>query len=103
MKIVYRPAAIDDIRSAADYIEFTLKNPSAAARFKQRILSGISLLKDNPLMGQLLSDKYESVKTDHRFIIINKHFVFYLIDGDVIEIDRVIDGRTDYMTHLFGE
>lgn len=103
MRIVYRPAAVEDIQLSADYIENKLKNPYAAERFKQRILSGISLLRENPLMGQHLSAKYEGIKSDYRFIIINKHFVFYRIEEEVIYIIRVLDGRTDYMTHLFGE
>lgn len=58
-------------------------------------------------MGQLLSGKYESIKSNYRFIIIDKHFVFYRIEDEMIHIirvlDRVLDGRTDYMIPLFGE
>ena len=101
MKITYRPAAIKDIKASADYIEKTLKNPSAAKSLKKKILHGISLLKENPQMGILLSRKYEGIKGNYRVITINKQLIFYEAYEEVIEIIRVIDGRTDYLTHLF--
>lgn len=101
MKIVYRPAAIDDIKSTAAYIENELKNPQAAERFKEKILYSVSLLKDNPNMGNHLSNKYESIESDYKYIIVNKQLVFYEINDDNIEVIRMLDGRTDYLTHLF--
>jgi plasmid stabilization system protein ParE len=100
MKVVYRPAAIEDIQSTAAYIENELKNPQAAERFKERILYSVSLLKDNPNMGIFLSDKYDFIKSDYRYIIVNKQIVFYEIYEDTIEVVRVLDGRTDYLTQL---
>ena len=100
MKVVYRPAAIEDIQSTAAYIENELKNPQAAKRFKERILYSVSLLKDNPNMGIFLSDKYDFIKSDYRYIIVNKQIVFYEIYEDTIEVVRVLDGRTDYLTQL---
>lgn len=100
MKLLYRPAAIEDIESAADYIENRLKNPAAAEKLKTTLVKKIALLKDNPCMGRKLSDKLE-IESDYRFIIINKQIVFYEIHHDHIEIVRILDGRTDYMSRLF--
>ena len=100
MKIVYRPAAIDDIKSTAEYIAKELKNPQAAQRLKERILYSVSLLKDNPNMGNLLSNKYDSVDCNYHYIIVNKQLIFYEINIDTIEILRVLDGRTDYLSYL---
>lgn len=102
MRLQYRPAAIADIQRAADYIENVLKNRSAAQRLKAKILQGTSLLKENPQMGTLLSSKYDGLDTSMRFIVISKQLVFYEIGDDTIEVVRVIDGRTDYLTHLFN-
>lgn len=102
MRLQYRPAAIADIQRAADYIENVLKNRSAAQRLKAKILQGTSLLKENPQMGTLLSSKYDGLDTSMRFIVISKQLVFYEIGDDMIEVVRVIDGRTDYLTHLFN-
>lgn len=100
MKIVYRPAAIDDIQTTAKYIEKELKNPQAAMRLKKNILYSVSLLKDNPNMGNLLSNKYDAIESDCRYIIVNKQLVFYEMNNNTIEIVRVLDGRTDYLAHL---
>lgn len=102
MRLQYRPAAIADIQRAADYIENVLKNRSAAQRLKAKILQETSLLKENPQMGTLLSSKYDGLDTSMRFIVISKQLVFYEIDNDMIEVVRVIDGRMDYLTHLFN-
>ena len=101
MRLKYRPAAIADIQRAADYIEKVLKTRSAAQRLKTKILQGASLLKENPQMGTLLSSKYDGLDTSIRFIVISKQLVFYEISDDVVEIIRVLDGRTDYLVHLF--
>ena len=101
MRLKYRPAASADVQRAADYIEKVLKNRSAAQRLKTKILPGASLLKENPQMGTLLSSKYDGLDTSIRFIVISKQLVFYEISDDVVEIIRVLDGRTDYLVHLF--
>ena len=101
MKLKYRPAAIDDLQRAADYIEKVLKNPTAAKSFKTRILHGISLLKENPKMGTLLSGKYDGLHTSMRFIVISRQLVFYGISDDIVEVIRILDGRTDYLARLF--
>lgn len=100
MKIVYRPAAINDISSTSDYLKNELKNPQAAQRFKEHILHTISLLKDNPEIGFFLSSKYDTVDNNYRYLIVNKQIVFYEINDNIIEIVRVLDGRTDYLVHL---
>lgn len=100
MRVKYRPAAISDIQRAADYIEKVLKNRSAAQKLKTKILQGASLLKENSQMGTQLSSKYDGLDTSIRFIVISKQLVFYEISDDVVEILRVLDGRTDNLTHL---
>ena len=97
MKLQYRPAAISDIGKASDYIADVLKNRSAANRLKSKILAGVSLLKDNPYMGTPLSSRYDGVPD-----IISKQLVFYKVTETGIEVIRVLDGRTDYLVHLFG-
>ena len=101
MKLKFRPAAIADIQNACEYIRDKLKNPKAANNLKSRILCGASLLKDSPYMGTPLSSKYEGLETDIRFLIVSKHLIFYEVHDDMIEIVRILDGRTDYLTHLF--
>ena len=101
MKLKYRPAAIVDIQDACGYIRDKLKNPRAANNLKSRILCAASLLKDSPYMGTPLNSKYDGIETNIRFLIVSKHLVFYEVHDEMIEIVRILDGRTDYLTHLF--
>ena len=51
-------------------------------------------------MGTPLDSKYEGLETDIRFLVVSKHLIFYEVHDDVIEIVRILDGRTDYLTYL---
>ncbi|MBQ2347167.1 MAG: type II toxin-antitoxin system RelE/ParE family toxin [Clostridia bacterium] len=100
MKLLYSRKSIEDIENTTDYIENQLNNPAAAHKLKTTLLKKISHLKENPEIVMKLSDKID-IESDYRYIIINKQIVFYEIHSDYIEIIRILDGRTDYMTHLF--
>ena len=100
MKLKYRPAAIADIRDSCAYIQSHLKNPKAAKNLKAKILQGASLLKENPYMGTPLDSKYEGLETNLRFLIVSKHLIFYEVHEDMVEIIRILDGRTDYLSNL---
>jgi plasmid stabilization system protein ParE len=101
MKIQYRPAAIMDVQKASEYIAKDLKNPVAAARLREKILHSVSLLKENPFMGAPLAGKMDGIETELRYIVVNRQMVFYEPHEEVIEIIRILDGRTDYITQLF--
>ncbi len=102
MRVHWRPAAIADVRDILSYIKNRLKNPSAAKAMGARILDSIALLQENPYMGALLCDKLdldEGVK--YRYLIVSKQIIFYKVTEDVIEIIRVLDACTDYLSALF--
>lgn len=102
MKIKYKHLALCDIRQKQDYIANTLKNKTAASKLTASILHGVSQLADHPMMGVPLSSKFD-VNSDLRFLVISKQLVFYRIqDQTTISIVRVLDGRQDYMSVLFG-
>ncbi len=54
-------------------------------------------------MGAALAEKFE-IATDVRYFVVSKQLIFYRVDEEnsVIEILRVLDGRTDYLSVLFG-
>lgn len=102
MKIIYKSAALRDIQQKRDYIGTALKNKSAAQKLTESILRAVSLLADNPEMGVPLSSKFD-VDSDLRFLIVSKQLVFYRVEGETqISVVRVLDGRQDYMSVLFG-
>ncbi len=100
MRIFYKKTAIDDIRETEQYIRQRLHNKKAALALTQRIARAISQLSDQPYMGTPLSSKLE-LETDLRFLVVSKRLIFYRVNEDRIEVTRVLDGRQDYMTHLF--
>lgn len=55
-------------------------------------------------MGASLRSKFELEDDVHyRYIIVSKQIIFYEIVNDTIEIVRILDGRTDYMSVLFSQ
>lgn len=103
MRVIYKRAAVKDMEATRDYIAGRLKNPKAAKKLMTALLKAISLLADNPYMGAALAEKFE-IATDVRYFVVSKQLIFYRVDegNSVIEILRVLDGRTDYLSVLFG-
>ena len=102
MKVQWRPAAIADVQATLKHIKYNLKNPSATRELNSRIFNSISLLRENPYMGALLSLKFDLNETvQYRYLIVSKQIVFYEVIENTIEIIRVLDARTDYLSVLF--
>lgn len=103
MRVSYKRAAVKDMEAIRDYIAGRLKNPKATKKLMTALLKAISLLADNPYMGAALAEKFE-IATDVRYFVVSKQLIFYRVDegNSVIEILRVLDGRTDYLSVLFG-
>ncbi len=102
MRIRYTPEAIRDLQEMRRYITQTLHNPAAANRIAKAILDACAALKQQPQMGTSLESKIGQ-STDLRYLICEKRITFYRIDGEVLSIARIIDGRQDYLHILFGE
>lgn len=100
---VCRTSLGQGMEATRDYIAGRLKNPKAAKKLMTALLKAISLLVDNPYMGAALAEKFE-ITTDVRYFVVSKQLIFYHVDEEhsTIEILRVLDGRTDYLSVLFG-
>ena len=68
-----------DILRAADYIKFTLKNPTAAEHLLDAATKQINSLSDMPEKYYLVDDPVLA-SWEIRFIIINNYLAFYTID-----------------------
>ena len=100
--IVYSPKSEQDLEQIGDYIEKTLKNPTAALKAVNRIQNKADKLADFPLMGTRLSS-IMPIDTDYRFLVCGKYLAFYRVQADDVYIDRVLYGKRDYIAILFGE
>lgn len=69
------------ILRAADYIEFTLKNPTAAEHLLDAATKQINSLSDMPEKYYLVDDPVLA-NWEIRFIIINNYLAFYTIDKE---------------------
>ncbi len=102
MRLQYTPAAIADLREMQDYIARVLHNPAAARRITGRILDGCAALKEHPLLGMSLAAK-TGLDTDLRYLVCEQRLALYRVEGELILVARILDGRTDYLRVLFRE
>ena len=68
-----------DIMRAADYIEFTLKNPTATDNLLDVATEQIGSLADLPQKFRLVDDPLLA-SLGIRFVIINNYLIFYTVD-----------------------
>ena len=101
-KIHYSPESRRDLDDIWDYIVSELQTRSAAERVIDRIMDAVDPLKNFAEMGTLLSS-IADVGTDYRFLVSGNYMVFYRVQGNDVYIDRVLYGRSDYMSVLFKD
>ena len=101
-KIYYSPESRRDLDDIWDYIVSELQNRSAAERVINRIIDAVDPLKNFAEMGTPLSS-IADIGTDYRFLVSGNYMVFYRVQGNDVYIDRVLYGRSDYMSVLFKD
>lgn len=99
--VVSRVARLDLI-GIRDYIAVEPCNPDAAARILARLRAAIEALRDYRERGKPL-DAVLPVHTEYRFLVCENYRIFYLLNGDQVEIIRVLHTLQDYMRALFLE
>ena len=70
-----------DIMRAADYIQFTLRNPDAADNLLNVVTEQIGSLSDLPQKFRLVDDPVLA-SWGIRFVIVNNYLAFYTIDEE---------------------
>ena len=100
MKVLFKQTALEDIRSASDYLIEQFQNEAAAKKLREMLFHSAMLLEEHPYLGAALREKYD-VDTDLRFLISARYLIFYRVLEDHVEITRVLDGRQDYLAILF--
>ena len=101
-KIHYSPESRRDLDNIWDYIVSELQNRSAAERVIDCIMDAVDPLKNFAEMGTPLSS-IADIGTDYRFLVSGNYMVFYRVQGNDVYIDRVLYGRSDYMSVLFKD
>ena len=101
-RVRYTPEAEDDLVEIKSYISDQLLNPAAAIQLLTKITKRIRALEQFPEMGAPLSSVI-GIETEYRFLVCANYIVFYRIEGNHINIIRILYGRRDYVSILFGE
>jgi len=95
-KVIYAPAAMDDLHEIAAYILYELKAPQAAKNVTSRIRNEIRSLANMPQRYALVEwEPWASMKM-HR-VPIGNYVVFYTADDDtyVVTVTRIFYGGRD--------
>jgi len=92
-----------DISEAADYIEFSLKNPIAADDLLDEIDNQVNALAEFPEQFELVDDPVLK-SWGIRFTTIKNYLAFYVIDEEdqIIHIVRFLYGKRDWIPILRG-
>ena len=94
MKVVYSPAAQDDVKDIFNYIAYELQAPQAARNQVNRIRSAIKKLNSMPERHEVVSwEPWASMGM--RKIPVNNYEVFYIIEQDVVIVNRIFYGGRD--------
>ena len=101
-KIHYSLESRRDLDDIWDYIVSELQNRSAAERVTNRIMDEVDQLKNFAELGTPLSS-ITDVSSEYRYLVSGNYMVFYRVQGSDVYIDRVLYGRSNYMSILFND
>ena len=90
----YLPLFWNDLNATVSYIADELHNPIAAERLVDAIEESILQYLKNPLLGH----PYQSTRrhsAQYRWFAVHNYLVFYVVDGNVMEVRRLIYGARD--------
>ncbi len=95
------PTAERDMNHAADYIEFTLKNPQAADCLLDKAEEQISSLSQFPQRHPLAEDKILA-SWGVRFIQVHNYLAFYVIseESSQVTVIRFLYAKRDWLSVL---
>ncbi len=95
--IRFTPLALEDLDEIDDYITNSLHNPSAALKLLDQFQYSIDQLKEFPLLGGRVNDRYLA-KKGYRKLVVQNYLVFYLVREPSAEIiiSRILYGAREY-------
>ncbi|GBF33636.1 hypothetical protein DCCM_2742 [Desulfocucumis palustris] len=92
-KLLIFPSAKLDLQDIVDYVNGL--SPEAALKLYDEIVEGIGSLSQMPERCPLLKSPVLRVKS-YRVLIVHKYLVFYVVNGNWVEIRRILYGRRQY-------
>ena len=102
MKVNLSPVAERDLEQIKEYISGELDNPAAANRVLAQITKRIRKLSQFPELGSSL-ETIVPFQTDYRFLVCGNYLAVYLVEQDMVLVDRVLYGKRDLVRALFDK
>ena len=99
-KVVFSPEAKNDLVEIGDYVAFQLRNKFAAKSLMERIRQATMSLAQFPDSGTPIYFAGPSIA--YRYLLCGNYLIFYHQTEKIVYIDRVLYGRRDYLSILFG-
>ena len=99
-EVIVSRLARNDLVHIRDYIQNELSNPDAALRIMAQLKQAMESLQTMPERGKPL-DAILAVHTQYRFLVCESYRIFFIYDGQKVEIVRVLHTLHDYMRALF--
>ena len=99
-KIVYSPDAIEKIQKIERQVRAEYGNETAQ-KVKKSITARIRSLQSIERQGVSMYDMY-GVTPDYRRIFVAHNYIFYLLEGKMIQIVNLYNEKEDFMYKLFG-
>ena len=97
-KVQYSKAAIRDLdRVRAEVFEAS-KHYDITKKYIDDLMDKVEVKADDPKSSSPLY--YQDTFTGYYFVVFKAYLAFYRIEDDVMLIDRVLSGRSDYMRYL---
>lgn len=97
-KVQYSKAAIRDLDRVWNEVFETSKSYDITEEYIDDLMDKVEAKADYPKSGSPLY--YQDSFTGYYFVVFKAHLAFYRLEDDVILIDRVLFGRSDYMRYL---
>lgn len=91
--VEYLPLAYDDLDDIFTYI--AADDTGAAATLLDDIDIAILHLEEFPDMGVNIKNRRLANK-GYKMLIVNDYLVLYVIDGDIVEIRRIVSSKRNY-------
>lgn len=93
--LILSPRAQADIQSIYDYTRVSYTD-NQAAKYIRKIEAALNGLRENPELGRARND----IKAGYRSLLVEKHVLFYKIEGVQIQILGVLHCRMDVMNYF---
>lgn len=90
----YLPRFEEELTDIANYITYTLKNPSAAENLIDDVEKAIINRLNSPLSFEPCFSAYDR-EHDYYRIYVKNYVVYYVVIGNVMEVRRIVYGKRD--------